>query len=260
MKAMSKFWTALVVGGLVMVSTALSWAGPLLPPFPSTWAVGQEVAGQTTLGADTDTGLPALKIDWIVKFLGPVGPGGANVWAYYYQIENDTPTTVSAFTVLTPGPPFFAAGGPGLGFDLDVGFVDPLSGLEVSPHLGTLLGGPFANLDPPDPESENAVGGIDLAESVGIDFDNTTWGFSSSPHPTGELPPGWQSEVLIAYAFAPPMYGEAEALDSPAIGPWKSTNPGGQLLPVPSPEPTTAALLIMGMLGLGAIRWRRQKA
>jgi hypothetical protein len=49
MKAMSKFWTALVVGGLVMVSTVLSWAGPLLPSFPDTWAVGQAVAGESTL-------------------------------------------------------------------------------------------------------------------------------------------------------------------------------------------------------------------
>jgi hypothetical protein len=45
MKAMSKLWMALVVG----VAVSLSWAGPLMPDFPASWAPGQAVAGQSTL-------------------------------------------------------------------------------------------------------------------------------------------------------------------------------------------------------------------
>lgn len=246
----SRLWTALVVGAAMVGTTALSWAGPLLPDFPSVWTVGQAVAGQTTL--TNPAGTSTLEIDWIVAFLGNVGPGNAPVWGYYYQIENDTGTTVSAFTVRTPGPPFVGAGFLSLA-DLDANFTDPFFGLTISGHVS----GNYPNLgSPPTPaETENATSGVGAAgKSDPFTFDIAPTDVTWSWLPPAELASGYESTILYAYALVPPMYGSAGAVNATT---WDSDNPGGQLLPVPSPEPSAAALLMMGLVG-GVLLYRRR--
>jgi len=251
MKAMSKFWTALVVGGLVMVSTALSWAGPLLPPFPSTWVVGQAVAGESTLSviAGTKDTLP-LKVDWIVVYLGPTALS-PTTWGYYYQIENPTGQvaggTVSAFSVATPGPPFIGAGYFSKS-DIENDFIDPInSSVTIKGHTDLN----YSNLgsSPPPAETELATLGTGW-DPVAFPIPaptGTTWSFGSGPT---EVPVGYESSILFAYATAPPMYGSVTALDNGIA--WSG------LVPVPSPEPGAAALLMMGLTAFGVLTYRRR--
>jgi hypothetical protein len=252
MKAMSKFWTALVVGGLVMVSTALSWAGPLLPSFPDTWVVGQAVAGESTLSviaAPEGTSPLPLKVDWIVVYLGPTALS-PTTWGYYYQIENPTGQvaggTVAAFSVATPGPPFIGAGFL-TSSDIENDFVDFLTAVTIKGHTASN----YSNLgsSPPPPETELATLGTGWDPVV---FPipaptGTTWSFGSGPD---EVPVGYESSILFAYATAPPMYGSVTAIDDGIA--WKG------LVPVPSPEPGAAALLMMGLTAFGVLTYRRR--
>jgi len=249
MKAMSKFWMALVVGGLVMVNTALSWADPLLPPFPSVWTIGQAVAGESTFNAiawpeGSPQPLP-LKVDWIVVYLGD------GIWSYYYQIENPNEQvaggTVSSFSIATPGPPFVGAGFIA-GADIENDFVDPIIGtITTKGHTDAN----YSNLgaSPPPAETELATSGTGW-NPAGLPTPSptgTTWSFGSGKD---ELPVGYESSILFAYAAAPPMYGSATALDDGIA--WKG------LVPVPSPEPGVAALLMMGLIGFGVLTRRRR--
>ena len=240
MKAMSKFWMALVVGGLVMVNTALSWAGPLLPPFPSVWTIGQAVAGESTLDVLKGSALP-LKVDWIVVYLGD------GIWGYYYQIENPNEQvaggTVSSFSIATPGPPFVIAGfisGADIETDFD-DFIKPT--ITIAGHTATN----YLNLST---ETELATSGTGWNPSV---FPTpkptgTTWSFVGEH--TDELPVGYESSILFAYAAAPPMYGSVTALDDGIA--WQG------FVPVPSPEPGVVALLMMGLIGFGVLTRRRR--
>jgi len=127
MKALRNLMLVAVVVGTMTMMSARSFAGPLLPDFPSVWTVGQAVAGQTSLPVTSEGGGPPLIIDWIVAYLG------GNVWGYYYQIENTTGTTVFGFTISTVGgPPFFAAGV--ISDDLDSTFTDPIYGTTILGH------------------------------------------------------------------------------------------------------------------------------
>jgi len=238
MKAMSKFWTALVVGVAVVAVTIPSWADPLMPSFPDVWAVGQKVAGQSTLNVSSGVGVP-ITVDWIVVFWGYVGPGGQPVWGYYYQIENPETQphpskTVAILTIATPGPPFFAAD---LIADtsLDTGFSD-IHG-SVPGHTAANYPNLAAEFEPtPGPPS--------------LSLYDVTYYFG--PPPTAEIAVGNQSAVLVAYAFAPPMYGIATAQNTAVQ--WEG------LVPVPSPEPGTVVLLVLGTVGMGILsrRYRRK--
>ena len=255
MKAMSKFWMVLVVGGLVMVNTALSWAGPLLPSFPSVWTIGQAVAGESTLNAIVWPGYPnppsplPLKVDWIVVYLGPTALS-PTTWGYYYQIENPTGQvnggTVSSFSIATPGPPFVIAGFID-GADIEDDFADFIKPIiTIAGHTDTN----YSNLGaPPSPaESELATSGIRNPIAFPTPAPTgTTWSFGSGP---SELPIGYESSILFAYATAPPMYGSATAVDDGIA--WHG------FVPVPSPEPGVAALLMMGLIGFGVLTRRRR--
>jgi hypothetical protein len=245
MKAMSKFWTALVVGVAVMAVTIPSWADPLMPSFPNVWAVGQAVAGQSTLNVSYGTGSP-IYVDWIVVFWGNVGPGGQPVWGYYYQIENPQTQphpskTVAILTIETPGPPFFAADFIA-DTSLDTGFSD---------IYGSVPGHTAANYSNLAAEFEPTPGDIQNPTSPpGLSLYDVTYYFG--PPPTAEIAVGNQSTVLVAYAFAPPMYGIATAQNTSVQ--WEG------LVPVPSPEPGTVVLLVLGTVGMGILsrRYRRK--
>jgi len=123
MKAMSKLWMALVVG----VAVSLSWAGPLMPDFPASWTPGQAVAGQSTLDVfynGNPSKTPPIYVDWIVVFLGDVGPGGQPVWGYYYQVENPEHAAHGSVEVFIVESPLFYAVDFFRNKDLDADFTD----------------------------------------------------------------------------------------------------------------------------------------
>ncbi|MFA0783191.1 PEP-CTERM sorting domain-containing protein [Fervidibacter sacchari] len=285
MKAMSKFWMALVVGVAVMVAAIPSWAGPLMPSFPDVWTVGQAVAGQSTLEVTFGSGEP-LTVDWIVVFWGNVGPGGKPLWGYYYQIENPETQpslgkTVSSFTIETPGPPFIAADF----FDhvsLDTNFTDIYGSVlghtkDNYSNLGPTLYDPeeefeptpvdddgdgFINEDPigdangdSDPDDDND-GKVDedpenFQNPTGFGLRPSDVTYYFGPSATWEISVGNQSTVLAAYAIVPPTYGIATAMNSGVS--W-----GGKV-PIPSPEPGTVVLLVLGTVGMGILRRYRRK-
>jgi len=245
MKAMSKFWTALVVGVAVVAVTIPSWADPLMPSFPDVWAVGQKVAGQSTLNVSSGVGVP-ITVDWIVVLWGYVGPGGQPVWGYYYQIENPETQphpskTVAILTIATPGPPFFAA-------DF---IADTSLDTDFSDIYGSVPGHTAANYPNLAAEFEPTPGNIQNPTSPpSLSLYDVTYYFG--PPPTAEIAVGNQSAVLVAYAFAPPMYGIATAQNTAVQ--WEG------LVPVPSPEPGTVVLLVLGTVGMGILsrRYRRK--
>jgi hypothetical protein len=247
---MSKFWTAFVVGVAVMAVTIPSWADPLMPSFPNVWAVGQKVAGQSTLNVSSGVGVP-ITVDWIVVFWGNVGPGGQPVWGYYYQIENpqtqpDPEKTVAILTISTlGGPPFFAAGFVAdTNLDTPTTFADPFGFGNVPGHTAANYSNLAAEFEPTPGNIQNPTG-VSGPTAGGV-----TYYFG--PPPTEEIALGNQSTLLYAYAFVPPRYGIATAQDSDVQ--WRG------LVPVPSPEPGTVVLFVLGTVGMGILsrRYRRK--
>jgi hypothetical protein len=96
----------------------------------------------------------------------------------------------------------------------------------------------------PSSTNVNVVGGF---------VANITWTWTSP----NLLLAGTQSPTLFFITSFPPVYGVGGASNSQPPSPWGSLAPGGQPVPVPSPEPTTALLLI-GALMVGASVCRRR--
>lgn len=243
MRVLKSLLVMTAVVGLVAVMEGRSFAD-ILPPFPSSWNPGDKVAGQSTLYVTSGTGLP-ITVDWIVVYWGNVGPSGKPVWGYYYQLENPeaqaATKTIAIFTVNTPYAPFFDAG-----FiadqSLDVNFVDI--------GLGSVPGHNPSNY-PLAGETEPSPGTVQNPTTT-PSLSTTDVTFFFGPSPTTEIAVGNQSAVLIGYAFAPPTYYTGQAQDSDVQ--WKGK------VPVPSPEPGAAVLLMMGLMGIGVIRWSRKNS
>jgi hypothetical protein len=248
MKAMSKLWMALVVG----VAVSLSWADSLMPEnFPASWNVGDAVAGQSTLEVFY-TGNPgknptSIYVDWIVVFLGNVGPGGQPAWGYYYQVENPDQAAHGAVEVFIVESPLFYAVGFFKDQDLDANFTDFAT--LVKGHTATN----YPNLSG---EFEPSPGIIKNPDNVGPIPGGVRFDF----RPDGNTPigPGHESSILVAYSLLPPTYGPAIAADTPNLGS-KSRVEWRGLVPVPTPEPGTVVLLL-GAMGVGFLsrRYRRK--
>lgn len=224
MKAMKSLLMMTAVVGLVATMGVRSFAD-VLPPFPSTWNPGDEVKGETTIPVLLGDAQP-LKIDWIVKYFGN------NLWGYYYQIENASGTTVSSFTIKTPYHPFFVAGFTN--DDIDSDFTAPLPGSGiVTGH--NILG-----------ETEDAGGGVQIADVVTLGPNDVTWFFTSP-----KLANTYESGLLFAYANMPPTYGGGATANDSGVA-WGV----GYGIPVPSPEPSTVALIVLGILGGVFVRRR----
>jgi hypothetical protein len=247
MKAMSKLWMALVVG----VAVSLSWADPLMPNFPASWNVGDAVAGQSTLdvfynGNPSKTPIP-IYVDWIVVFLGPVGPGGQPAWGYYYQVENPEQAAHGAVEVFIVESPLFYAVDFFKDKDLDANFTDfsitvpghNLSG-EFEPRPGTIK----------NPDQFGFIPG-------GVRFDFVPPQSEDTPINT-PIPTGHESSILVAYSLLPPTYGTAIAADTPDLISASRVEWRG-FVPVPTPEPGTVVLLL-GAMGVGFLsrRYRRK--
>jgi hypothetical protein len=243
MKAMSKLWMALVVG----VAVSLSWADPLMPNFPASWAPGDAVAGQSTLNVSYGTGDP-IYVDWIVVFLGNVGPGGKPAWGYYYQVENPQRAAHGSVEVFIVESPLFYAVDFFKSKDLDANFTD--FAITVKGHTAAN----YSNLgaSPPPAEFEPSPGIIKNPDNVGFISGGVRFDF----RPSGDTPigTGHESSILVAYSLLPPIYGPAKASDTPDLGSASRVEWRG-LVPVPTPEPGTVVLLL-GAMGVGFLSRR----
>jgi len=241
-KAMSKLWMALVVG----VAVSLSWADPLMPNFPASWNVGDAVAGQSTLYVSYGKGDP-IYVDWIVVFLGNVGPGNQPAWGYYYQVENPQGAAHGSVQVFIVESPLFYAVDFIKNQDLDADFKD---------FYGTVKGHTAANYSNLSGEFEPRPGTIKNPDNVGFIPGGVRFDF----RPSGDTPigTGHESSILVAYSLLPPIYGPAKATDTPNLGSESRVEWRG-LVPVPTPEPGTV-LLLLGAMGVGFLsrRYRRK--
>jgi hypothetical protein len=253
MKAMSKLWMALVVG----VAVSLSWADSLMPEnFPASWNVGDAVAGQSTLEVFY-TGNPGknpipIYVDWIVVFLGNVGPGGQPAWGYYYQVENPQRAAHGAVEVFIVQSPLFYAVDFFEDQDLDADFTDFAT--LVKGHTATN----YSNLSG---EFEPHPGNIKNPDQFGFISGGVRFDFvppQSQSEINTPIPTGHESSILVAYSLLPPTYGPAIAADTPNLGS-KSRVEWRGLVPVPTPEPGTVVLLL-GAMGVGFLsrRYRRK--
>ena len=251
MKAMSKLWMALVVGVAVIAVSTHSWADPLMPSFPDSWNRGDAVAGQSTLyvfysGNPSKNPIP-IYVDWIVVFLGNVGPGGQPAWGYYYQVENPEQAAHGSVEVFIVESPLFYAVDFFKDQDLDDDFTD--FSRTVKGHTETN----YSNLSG---EFEPRPGTIKNPDNVGFISGGVRFDF----RPSGNTPigPGHESSILVAYSLLPPIYGPAKASDTPNIGSSSRVEWRG-LVPVPTPEPGTVVLLL-GAMGVGFLsrRYRRK--
>ncbi len=244
MRTLSRIWMALVVGVTIMAITATSWAGPLMPSFPSEWTPGKKVAGQSTLGVSSGDGVP-ITVDWVVVFWGNVGPGGAPLWGYYYQIENPetqphSEKTVAVFTISTL-PPY----GPFVAADL---IADTSLDNDFADIYGTVPGHTAKNYSNLAEETEPSPGNIQNPTGFNYTLGDVTYYFG--PPPTKEIQVGNQSTILVGYATLPPVYGIATAQDTNVQ--WRGS------VPVPSPEPGAVVLLMTGLMGVGIFRKYRK--
>lgn len=239
--------TVLAVAGLVAGLSARSFAGPLLPPLPTTPG-SPAVAGESKL-AEVATAGDFIRIDWIVQDAAPFGFPG--FFAYLYQIENTTGTGegIRSFNVAFNTGQTITAGVLG-GDDLDV---------NTGYHFGHNNSN-FANLGapPPPPETEPSPGTPNPssagAYNVFISPTGVSWNIN-----VGHIPPGYESITLYIIDPRPPMYGPGVAQNSFKqwrTGPTFIAGQFGDPVPVPSPEPATLALLFLGMGLIGFMRRR----
>jgi len=254
MKALKNLMLVAVVVGTMTVMGTRSFAGPLLPNFPSDWSVTPWVAGQSKLVSPFNPTGDYINVDWIVFWDASGVWGYPGSFVYLYQIENTQGSSnVRAFTV------YYDANSQEFGIaegNLDED-ATPLwkghywDGSKNFSNLDTETepsGGPIGTLD--DYDAGKVPGGISfLSEMV--------------PDPTKKptvkgIPKGNQSLVYYIIDPRPPTYGTATAHD--AANWWgQVTFMGvtfGDPVPVPSPEPATVFL----MLGaIGTLVWRRRK-
>jgi hypothetical protein len=171
MKAMSKFWMALVVGVAVMAITVPSWAGPV-PEVPSSYAQGWIGPLSATL---TSTFNGGIVTSWVFNAAGAAAGFG---FVYVYQVKNtftkrSDPTIDNiSFDLLGP-----IVTNPGLTYDEKTltTFAFQFGGLTIGEE--TITG-------------YNTLTGATLASPVTFSFDEGKPG----------LEPG-QTSMLFAFSF-----------------------------------------------------------
>jgi len=240
MRTLSRLWMAAVA---TMLMAGAVFAGPIPsspgPPFPS---FGEsDLASFTTLGN-------VVRVDWIVMDATAFGFPG--LFAYLYQVENVSGVDIDTFTVTFPAGVVPAVEVANFGvlsgddLDAETGFHPAHSSPNIVGELSEL---PLGNA--PSSTNINVVGGF---------VANITWTWTSEESGgSGLLIAGTESPTLFFITSLPPVYGVGGASNSQPPSPWGSLAPGGQPIPVPSPEPTTALLLI-GALMVGASVCRRR--
>ena len=227
---MRRIFGALFLPCLVLALSAGSlWAGPIpLSPSPVPSA-GQSLLNSLIVGPTS-----SINVNWEVIQTDETGfPSG--LYAYLYQIQNNTASGVDAFSVTVPSAAFGSIVSAGNLFDDDL-------------YQSTAYHPPFDSTF--FPILATAQGPLPL-QTLGAGWalnavDNTvTWTFQP-------LQPGNDSDTMYFLSTQPPTYGNAVAQDSIPPSPWATTGLGSQPVPVPMspniPEPDTCVLLALGAM------------
>jgi hypothetical protein len=225
MKAMSKFWTALVVGVAVMAVTIPSWAGPLTTITPAqfaAWTAGGVAAPPIVSTFDF---LP-LGTDGDVSSVVFVGAGAATgLFVYVYQITH-------------------YAGSSELNIDgMSFDFLGPVI---LNPSLINPA------LPPTFAFQVDGTGDVALNDATTFPLASPSPGSVSFTIPT--LPKGKNTLLFGFFSPVPPTTVEADLRDT-----GRHTSP---LVYTPSPEPSVGIMFGLGLLGIpifGALRRRFTK-
>ena len=207
------------------------------------------IEGESHLFAGAAAPTAFIRVDWQVFAPGnataPLG-ATAGLFQYVYQLEatvgnigsSSTPNDIGSFTItFTPGIPF----------------------LFLAESVGNLVEGSEVN-----PASSPANAPLTCcvhSTSATLGAATATWTFvpiTSIPPGLGNIPQNGQSDLLLGLSPIGPGFGDAGALDGQPESPWATTNPGGERIPVPTPEPGTVLLLVAGLASLGTMRFGRK--
>jgi len=244
MKALRNLMLVAVVVGTMAMMSARSFAGPLLPDFPSDWWLTNPwKAGQSKLVNPLNPTEDYIHIDWIV-FWDEAGIWGyPGSFVYLYQIENTRGSSgVRGFTVWY-----------GDGVTEEIGTKEGDLDADNPPSwLGHYWDPNFPNL-----ATETEPGGIPLGDLTNYNASFVVGGVSWTNNLDGGITLTNESLVLYLIDPRPPTYGTATAHDAASW--WGQVTLGaityGDPVPVPSPEP--AAIFLM-LSAIGAL-WRRRK-
>lgn len=232
----------LVMTAVVGLVAKVAMAGPIPIPLPDPKIYGPVMGESTLLNR---AGTTAMEIDWMVVW-DPI----LSVYGYFYQVENRQTNqlgdNVSSFTIFVPTGSVI----PGTIFIAPTGTDwDPT--LTGNPPLHAVLHNIVNEITEADLGNSPNTGGL----SPGVPVDTVTWTWDSS----FQLEPNSETVIIGFYSPLPPVYGIGNLFDGPSGGGWgPEFNTLSQYIPVPSPEPMTAALMLMGVLGTGIFYRRRR--
>jgi hypothetical protein len=251
MKAMSKFWTALVVGVAVMAVSTHSWAGPLTIN-TTTWAtlsglIGPGVPTAPPLVDYFDFSPATPGFDGEIASAVFYGAGAASgLYVYAYQLKLYSTSSAGhlsgvSFDLLTPIAPV-----PVGGFEVYqvpdpailLGPADPNTGLLPYP-----IGATWALNEPPTTSQVSFI--------TSIFRDNQD---SGAHDPLGDVDPPHEDITSYLWVFFHPLPPTTIAVNMKDGGPDLRT----PLVYTPSPEPSAIVLFGFGIMGLVGI-WRRRK-
>jgi len=258
MKALRNLMLVAVVVGTMTLMGTRSFAG-VLPSFPSVWAPGQAVGGESHL-ASVNTAGSFVSVDWWVIEGSRFGSPG--FFFYFYQLENPATTEIEHFTVSFGTHPLTTAGQILYAGTFEAPAATDPTGSNYFPPTGlphVLVG--------ESPELDTYVEAY--ATSITVTPTNVTFGSIAIPRDPPEssipgVPARTQNKVVfIIIDPRPPTYGPGTASNSNPPSPWLSGVTGvhgqfGDPIPVPSPEPTLALLLATGLVGIGFLRRKRK--
>jgi hypothetical protein len=247
MKAMSKFWTALVVGVAVMAVSTHSWAGPLTIN-TTTWAtlsglIGGGVPTAPTLVDyfDFDPETPGFDGEIAsAVFFGAGAASGLYVYAYqlkFYSTSSAGHLSGVSFNLLTPIAPVPVG-------DAHVYQVpDPMI-LLGSANPNTHLTAASWTLNLPPTTSQ-------VSFTTAIDRDDQDLGAHDPP---GDDDPPYEDITSYLWVFFHPLPPTTIAVNMKDGG----SDLRNPLVYTPSPEPSAIVLFGFGIMGLVGI-WRRRK-
>lgn len=240
MRAFKSLLVMTAVAGLVVAMGARSSAGPIPVPLLDPKVAGPQLGESTLISKEISPGVFSyMEIDWMV-----VWDENLELYGYFYQVENRATNSedndVSSFTIrvprysVTPGTVFIST--------VDWDLTAPPMWLYGSHNVASEI-------------TEVGLGNSPTSGSGGGALGTVTWTWASG----AQLKPGSETVVIGFYSPLPPVYGVGNLFDGNVVGGWgPDFNPLSQLIPVPSPEPVTAALMLMGVLGTGIFYRRRR--
>jgi hypothetical protein len=247
MKAMSKFWTALVVGVAVIAVSTHSWAGPLTIN-TTTWA---------TLSGLIGPGVPTAPplVDYFDFFPATPGFDGEIASAVFYGAGAASGLYVYAYQLK-------------LYSTSSAGYLSGISFDLLTPIAPVLVGGahvyqvpdPAILLGPANPNTHltAASWALNLPPTTSqVSFTTAIYRDDQdlgAHDPPGDVDPPYEDITSYLWVFFHPLPPTTIAANMKDGGP-DLRNP---LVYTPSPEPSAIVLFGFGIMGLVGI-WRRRK-